>query len=463
MSYVKRKRIGKSVYLYQVRSVRRDGKVRQEYLQYLGKEPTSKSVLELKTEPTGPNVKIDVIFLLLHVIACELNLPSILGEHWKVILCLTYAHCRNYRGIKNVAAWMKKTNIGYLLNLKNVKEKRCLSALDDLDSKDLADLQMTIFTSVKKALRIRPRGILFDVTNTFFFGKSCPLGKRGKSKEGRHGKRLIQLGLGVTQKEGIPVFCKTLKGNTHDSRVFLDMLSDFFTFGIKNGIFIFDRGISSKTVQNLIAQNGWDVICGLPINPALKKIIRANYRGVKNCSIESIVKCDRTVFYVIQVPYCYGKVKGTLAICFDPKKDCSIRNDMMSKVADARKNFTMQSALPKKLKSFFTENGRVLETKLEDFLEFCGFSLLYSTGLTRSNEEIVKFYFEKDLVEKSFSVIKGVAQLRPIRHRLSRRVNAHVFICYLTNLLLSILKYKVKALGLSIDAIFQELELFTPR
>ena len=41
------------------------------------------------------------------------------------------------------------------------------------------------------------------------YGKKCTIGKLGHSKEGKKDKPLIQVGLCVTQKEGVPVFHKT--------------------------------------------------------------------------------------------------------------------------------------------------------------------------------------------------------------------------------------------------------------
>ncbi len=46
---------------------------------------------------------------------------------------------------------------------------------------------------------------VYDVTNTYFYGKKCPLAKCGKDKEGVKGRPLIQIGLGVTKQKGVPV------------------------------------------------------------------------------------------------------------------------------------------------------------------------------------------------------------------------------------------------------------------
>ena len=71
---------------------------------------------------------------------------------------------------------------------------------------------------------------------------------------------------------------------------------------------------------------------------------------------------------------------------------------------------------------------------------------------------MIRFYFDKDLIEKAFHSMKGITNLQPIRHWLSNRVKAHVFICYLSYLLLSLLKYRLKKIKVSPQAALRELE-----
>ncbi len=104
---------------------------------------------------------------------------------------------------------------------------RLLSALDSLES-DPENLQKKIFQGAQKRYNLELKGLVYDVTNTYLYGSKCQLGKLGKSKDGKRGNPLIQIGLVTTQKEGIPVFHKTFSGNIHDSRTLLTRVSTFF-------------------------------------------------------------------------------------------------------------------------------------------------------------------------------------------------------------------------------------------
>ena len=72
--------------------------------------------------------------------------------------------------------------------------------------------------------------------------------------------------------------------------------------------------------------------------------------------------------------------------------------------------------------------------------------------------EIVKKYFDKDVVERSFRTMKGDVQLHPIRLWMPKRVNAHIKICYLSMCLLSLIKFKCKKIATSPIDIINELQ-----
>ena len=73
---------------------------------------------------------------------------------------------------------------------------------------------------------------------------------------------------------------------------------------------------------------------------------------------------------------------------------------------------------------------------------------MYSyTGL--DPKEIVKKYFEKDIVERSFKQLKGPLSLHPIRVWNLTNIQSHIKICYLAYAILSLLSIKVKQIGIT--------------
>jgi transposase len=82
--------------------------------------------------------------------------------------------------------------------------------------------------------------------------------------------------------------------------------------------------------------------------------------------------------------------------------------------------------------------------------------IFHNTELGPDN--IVRKYFEKDVVERSFRTMKGDTQLHPIRLWLPTRINAHIKLCYLSLCLLSLIQFKCKGLKISIAEIINQLQ-----
>jgi transposase len=92
------------------------------------------------------------------------------------------------------------------------------------------------------------------------------------------------------------------------------------------------------------------------------------------------------------------------------------------------------------------------DDKIADAERIDGKYALMSTRTTMSANEIISAYYDKDGIEKAFCCIKQPIGLRPIRHWLDGRVKAHIFICYLSYLLMKALEYKLKKGRLKMNA-----------
>jgi transposase len=114
-------------------------------------------------------------------------------------------------------------------------------------------------------------------------------------------------------------------------------------------------------------------------------------------------------------------------------------------------------AIKSGLEKYFDQNAKVITKVLDQAEEFDGYACIFSTR-SIDKAELVRLYFDKDVVEKAFRSLKGVVKLQPIRHWLSQRVVAHVFICYLAYLLLSLLKFRLKSIEISPDEALDELK-----
>ncbi|GAG01732.1 unnamed protein product, partial [marine sediment metagenome] len=245
-------------------------------------------------------------------------------------------------------------------------------------------------------------------------------------------------------------------GNIHDSKTLHDLITSLDELKIKGGLLVFDRGITSKQNQIDIKGMKWKVVCGLPIKASLKSFLRPIIEEADFLQFENRIRLNKSIFYVITKPYTIGSAKGKIAICFNEQQRKDLRESRYDEITEAQHLLSQGKQIKAGIKKFF--NGkRINKEKLKDAEEFDGYSVIFTTDKI-SKENIVKIYFDKDLVEKAFQSLKGVINLQPIRHWLYNRVIAHVFVCYLAYLLLSLLKVKLIKIGISPVEALKELD-----
>lgn len=456
MSFIRKIKKNGNIYLAEVENVWIDGKCIQKHIKYLGKEVDGRKVISVSLDDLKiKEVKIYGPMLALNEIAKQINLESHLGEYSKEILSMVYAHCLDYKSLNKMTDWYKRTDLNFLLNLENLTEKKLLNAIDSIDTMDLGHLQCNIFNSMKKTYNLKPNGVVYDVTNTYFRGTKCLLGAKGKSKENKRNNLLIQVGLAVTQDEGLPILHRTFKGNTNDSKTLHAMLDDLKKINIKNGLVLYDRGVSSRANIIDVSNLKWDTICGLSLNNSLKKIAISASQDLINLNNRTVL--NDSIFYSKKYDYNFEGVRGYILVCLNEKKSREIRERRFEKVLEAQVLFKKGKDIDTIYKKYFSKKGEINLLKLNSDGVLDGYSILFSTKDIPSSE-MIKMYFDKDIVERAFKTLKGVVGLRPIRHWLENRVVAHVFICYLSYLLLSILNMKMASLKMSSSEALFELE-----
>jgi transposase len=395
--------------------------------------------------------------MVLHSLAEAIELPALLGEYANEILAMVYAHCLDYESLNHMPKWFERTDLNVILDLEKLTEKRLVNALDALESFDAMALQRSIFDKAKEWLQLKVRGVVYDVTNTYFHGKGCTLAEYGKDKEERKGYPLIQIGLAVTAEKGIPILHKTFPGNINDARTFVDISNDLVNFGIKGGIAVIDRGISSAENTRFLGKNGWNVLCGLKRDKSLQKVMGDDFSAANLVQMQYRVSVQKTHFYARAMPFRHGGRQGQLIVCFNKEAAHNMYEARMDRLQEAQKQLTRGKAIEPELEQFFDKHGQPLQQCIDAESRWDGVSFIF-TNTALPVSEAIHTYFDKDVVEKCFHSLKGIIQLRPVRCWLPHRVRAHVFICYLSCVLLTLLKIKVAPLGFSFQQALNELD-----
>jgi hypothetical protein len=361
MSFIRKFKKGEKVYLAEVENRRVQGRVVQYFIRYVGKEADGRTVLSTSmSDVEVEEVKLYGPLLVLHYLAEEIGVREHLGAYANEILSMVYAHCLDYQSVNHMEGWFKRTDLNMMLDLERLTESRLLSGMDFLEQTDSDQLQREIFQSVKEKYPLRNSGVIYDVTNTYLYGKKCSLGKLGHDKEGVPGRPLIQIGLGVTQEEGIPVFHKTFNGNIADARTLQDLITTFRRYDLKSGTLIYDRGITSgRNVADIKALK-WETICGIPLTEPAQRFWRPVIQKAPRLSLADRVQLNKTTFYVTTRPYALNQVKGTLHLCFNPRQQVDLRDSRREEIVQAQQRLREGKTIKSGLERYFDQHGNVI-------------------------------------------------------------------------------------------------------
>ena len=106
--------------------------------------------------------------------------------------------------------------------------------------------------------------VLYDVTSTYFEGRSCPLARLGHSRDERSGNLQIVFGL-LANGEGCPVAVEVFEGNMGDPKTVASQISKLRKrFKLERVIVVGDRGmLTNARIREDLQPEGIDWITAL--------------------------------------------------------------------------------------------------------------------------------------------------------------------------------------------------------
>src|SRR3954469_7337095 len=294
--------------------------------------------------------------------------------------------------------------------------------------------------------------VLYDVSSSYFEGRSCPLAKLGYSRDGRRGTLQIIYGL-LCDRPGRPVAIDVFSGELHDDKTLPAQIAKLKTrFGLKRVIVVADRGMVTKANLELMAASdgvGW--ITALKA-PQIKKLARigalqlslfdqthlAEISAPEDYPGERLVVCRNT-------PVAAERARKREELLAATERDLDQIVERVERgtltgadqiglaVGPALKRHRMKKHFDVQITdTSFTFAPKTDQITAEAALD--GFYVLRTSvpADTLLTDEVVRAYKGLEEVERAFGTFKGPElEIRPIHHRREDRVRAHVFLCML--------------------------------
>jgi hypothetical protein len=406
MSFIRKIKKGPHVYLAEVENRRVQGKVVQKVLRYVGKEidgRIERRVVTTDVEVEAVRQCADV--LAVHRLAERLGLRDMFGEHGPYILSFVYSHLLERPSIRKLEEWFGGTEIPELLGLQEISTGRLYETLGQLSRWEFGQVEARILERLR-GYEAKDHAAIIDVTDTYFEGGSlterCRRGKDGKVR------KLLQIGLGVTQGHGFPILMRTYPGTTSNIMIFKDLYNRLLERGYR--AVIIDRGMSCEDNLRRILEAKMKIIAGLRKDDGLRRRFLSRINREALYRREHRVALQSAGVYVQTFPY----LRGQLIVVYNPSLEV-VRREL----------------------AYGTDQTRDKDERDE------GYSLLYH-NTDQTAEAVTRQYFEKEIVDRAFKKLKGVLSLRPIRVWQKEHIEGHIRVCYLAYAILSSLEYHLR-------------------
>lgn len=295
--------------------------------------------------------------------------------------------------------------------------------MDKLHSTQKELVQQISYTHTKKILGGQISVVFYDVTTLYFeIDQEDGLRKTGFSKEGKHQNPQIVLGL-LVSKNGYPLAYDIFEGNKFEGHTMLPVLDSFKEkYNLDQMVIIADSGLLSNTNIKELESGGYEFILGARIKNE-KRYIQRKILSLKLKNTESAVV-----------------EKGNLKLIVS-YSDNRAKKDLQNRERGLKK-LEKQIKTGRLTKSNINNRGYNKYLKMEgnisiviDYSKFKADSAWdglkgYLTNANLSKDEVIANYGHLWQIEKAFRISKTDLKIRPIYHRLQRRIETHICISF---------------------------------
>ena len=419
----------------------------------LKNETVALSVNDLRIERSLPHGHIAAVLGMAKKLGLHRLLPKSPARPAKLALAMIVARVIEPAAKLATARQLSEAtaahSLGAVLDLGAVDEDELYAALDLL-----GEAQPKIEAALAKRHLRNGCLVLYDLTSSYLEGRHCELAQHGYSRDGKRDKLQIVFGL-ICAADGCPVAVEVFDGNTSDPSTLAAQVSKLKErFGLSRVVLVGDRGmITAARIKEDIAPAGLDWLTALrapaiqalaaddgPLqlslfdNRDMAEITSLDYPG------ERLVVCRNPALaaerarkrdeLLIATEAALQRIKQRVERDLNPlhgKDKISLKVGAVLGRRKMAKHFDLTIGD----KTFtFARN----QASIDGEAALDGFYVLRTNvpADALSSDAAVLAYKSLAQVERAFRSMKTVdLDVRPIHHRLAKRVRAHVFLCML--------------------------------
>jgi transposase len=319
---------------------------------------------------------------------------------------------------------LKTTDYLYKYNNEQIDVERIYRYLDKLCNKQKESIQQISYAHTLQILGGNINIMFYDVTTLYFEAEQeDDLRKTGFSKDGKHQNPQIVLGL-LVSKGGYPLAYEIFAGKQYEGYTLLPVIDAFKArYKLDELVVIADAGLLSKANISELQSKNYQYIIGARIKnePLLlqRKILTSKPENGGSICLQR----DEHTRLIVS----YSESRA--------RKDAANRRrglDKLEKQITSGK-LTKANINNRGYNKYLHLDGNIKITinkeKYEQDAQWDGLKG-YITNTQLTNDQVIENYKELWQIEKAFRISKTDLQIRPVYHRLQRRIEAHICIAF---------------------------------
>jgi len=345
-------------------------------------------------------------------------------------------------------------------------------------------LEVALYERLRTLFDFQPDLVMYDLTSTYFEGHGPPLAKHGYSRDSK--PRKVQMVVGVVMIAGWPIAHHVWAGNTRDSSTVQEVIADLGKrFSFRRVVFVGDRGMVTESNLKLLSdQKDHGFLVGMTRrrNPEAEMLIdRLDEAKWVDCPMginarEKKVNPPRTR---VQEVKCDREGVRVFVVDSDERREYEERqrSKMMKRALGALQK--VQARVKKGQLKKAEKIGAAVERALQKHRGYRYYTWELKSGQLEISEhpvnlprekkyegkyliqtdqsditpqDAVLHYKELNEVERGFRSLKDPLGMRPVWHRVDRRVKAHIFVAALSFLMDRMLERALRDAGTSLSA-----------
>jgi Transposase DDE domain len=292
--------------------------------------------------------------------------------------------------------------------------------------------------------------VLYDVSSSYFEGRSCELARLGYSRDQKRGTPQIVYGL-LCDKPGRPIAVEVFSGELHDDKTLPSQIEKLRArFGLKRVVVVSDRGMVTKANLELLRDQGTGWITALKA-PQIGKLVKDGALQLSLFDQHNLAEITSEDYPDERLIVCRNPLvaadrarkreellqateRGLQEIAARVERGTLQGADRIGlAVGPVLKRYRVKKHFEVKITdTSFTYGRKTEQITAEGALD--GIYVLRTSvpDVELASGEVVRSYKQLKVVERAFRTFKGPElEIRPIHHRLADRVRAHVFLCTL--------------------------------